>query len=115
MSDDELRLRPTRMNGATVADDDFVVVWRELEVGRILRQPGAPTGKPNWFWSVNVPGWPQPADWRGLERDIEECKRRFRVVWTAARAKLTPEAEAEARRHSAEVDRRARWPGGRTK
>ncbi|MGM4896978.1 hypothetical protein [Tardiphaga sp. 839_C3_N1_4] len=80
--DDELRMRPTRLNGDVAGPNDYVVMWRGITVGRILQQPGTPVGKPNWFWGVNLPGQPQPTAHRGICSDIEECKRRFKVVWS---------------------------------
>jgi hypothetical protein len=47
MSDDELRLRPTLIAGET-APEDYQVFWNGLQIGRILKQPGVPTGRPNW-------------------------------------------------------------------
>jgi hypothetical protein len=79
---DELRLRPARLNGGPPAPDDFEVFWRDISVGRILKQPGAPAGKPSWFWGVILPNKPQPAYHRGICSDIEECKRRFKVAWS---------------------------------
>jgi hypothetical protein len=44
---------------------------------------------------VIFPHLPQQPWHRGLESDLEESKRRFRVTWTDMRAKLT-EADIEA-------------------
>jgi hypothetical protein len=32
--------------GGVRCDDDFLVIWRGLTIGRIMRAIGAPTGKP---------------------------------------------------------------------
>jgi hypothetical protein len=110
MIDDQLRLRPTVIAGEK-ASDDYQVFWRELPIGRILKQPGVPTGRPNWYWGVAFPGRPLPAGHRGNCSDIEECKRRFKAVWAGIRQGLS-EADIEAARLvEAAADRRAKWPG----
>jgi hypothetical protein len=109
--DDELRMRPTRLNGDVAGPNDYVVIWRGITVGCILQQPGTPIGKPNWFWGVNLPGQPQPAAHRGICSDIEECKRRFKVVWSGVRAGLSDDAIAAARRADERAGERPKWPG----
>lgn len=108
-SDDELRLRATVIGGET-APDDFQVFWNGLPIGRILKQPGVPMGRPNWHWGVAFPGQPQPSAQRGHCSDLDECKRRFKVVWAGVHAALS-EADIEAaRRFEADADRRfKRW------
>jgi hypothetical protein len=106
----ELFLRPTVIAGET-APDDFEVIWGGLTIGRILKQPGVPIGRPNWHWSVAFPGRPQPHGHRGHASDLEECKRRFKAVWAGIRPGLS-EADVEAARRVADAsDRRTRWPG----
>jgi hypothetical protein len=109
--DDELRMRPTRLNGDVASPNDYVVIWRDITVGRILKQPGTPVGKPNWFWGVNLPGQLQPAAHRGICSDIEECKRRFKVVWSGVRAGLSDDAVDDARRAEERAGERRKWPG----
>jgi hypothetical protein len=108
--DDQLYLRPTLIAGET-APDDFTVHWHGMSIGRILKQPGVPMGRPNWHWGVAFPGRPQPSGHRGNCSDLEECKRRFKAVWAGIRAGLS-EADIEAaRRVEADVDRRfKKWP-----
>jgi hypothetical protein len=49
-------MRPTVIAGET-ALDDYQVFWRELLIGRILKQPGVPMGRPNWLLeSALLPG-----------------------------------------------------------
>ena len=64
MSGDHLLLRPTAIGGDT-APDDYQVIWNGMLIGRILKQPGVPLGRPNWFWGVAFPGRPQPSGHRG--------------------------------------------------
>lgn len=111
MTDDQLRLRPTVIVGET-APDDYQVFWRDLPIGRILKQPGVPTGRPNWHWGVAFPGRPQPPGHRGNCSDLEECKRRFKAVWAGIRSGLS-EADCEtAKRVLDEAERRTtKWPG----
>jgi hypothetical protein len=107
---DALILRPTNIGNET-HPDDFQVIWRDIAIGRILRQPGVPVGRPNWHWGVAFPGQPQPASHRGNCGDLEECQRRFRAVWAGIRSGLS-EADVEAaRRVVADTDRRVKkWP-----
>lgn len=111
MTDDQLRLRPTVIAGET-APDDYHVFWRDLPIGRILKQPGVPMGRPNWFWGVAFPGRPQPASHRGLCADLEECKRRFKAVWAGIGPGLSKADIDAAKRILDAADRRTvKWPG----
>jgi hypothetical protein len=64
MLGDHLLLRPTVIGGDTVPDD-YQVIWNGMPIGRILKQPGVPLGRLNWFWGVAFPGRPQPSGHRG--------------------------------------------------
>ncbi|MCK1402003.1 hypothetical protein IVB45_17630 [Bradyrhizobium sp. 4] len=98
-----LSLRKTVIGGQT-APDDWLVIWNGISIGRILRQPGMPSGRPNWSWGVILPNKPQH-DWmRGTCSDLEDCKRRFRVAWSALHPKLT-DADVEQLRHPRESTR----------
>lgn len=102
-----LSLRKTVIGGET-APDDWLVIWDGLSVGRILRQPGMPTNRPNWSWGVILPNKPQ-ADWmRGICSDLEECKRRFRVAWSAVHRELT-EVDVARLRQDAEAVKKRPW------
>lgn len=109
---DKLHLRPTVIAGET-APDDYLVIWDSLSIGRILKQPGVPPGRPNWSWGVSFPHKPQPPAHRGLASDLEECKRRFKVVWTAVHAELTEE-DVTLAREQAEQNAKRPWNRGRT-
>jgi hypothetical protein len=87
-----LFLRRTVIGGQT-APDDWQVIWDGLPIGRILKQRGMPAGNPNWSWSI-ILHRPQQSWQRGICSDLEECKRRFRVAWSAVHPKLT-EADVE--------------------
>lgn len=88
MDPDQLFLRPTVIAGDRL-ENDYQIIWRDLPIGRILQQPGIPYGRPNWSWGVAFPGQPQPPAHRGLCSDLEECKRRVKVVWSGIRPGLT--------------------------
>ena len=103
---DPLALRVTVIAGDRLVDD-YQVIWDGIPIGRILKAPGVPHGCPNWSWGVGFPHLPQQPWQRGMEGDLEECKRRFKVAWTAVRAKLT-EADIVKAREQAE-DSRKRW------
>lgn len=106
---DQVALRRTVIAGQSY-DDDYVVIWDELSIGRILKQPGMPKGRPNWSWGVALPNVPQQTWMRGIEVDLEECKRRFKLAWGAVHAKLTDEDIAKAREMQEAGTRHAkRW------
>jgi hypothetical protein len=102
----ELKLRKTVIGGDTL-DDDYQVIWDGIPIGRILQQPGVPAGRPNWSWGVSFPHRPQPPSHRGLCSDIEECKRRVKVVWGGIEPTLTETDIRKAREQT--EDNRKRW------
>jgi hypothetical protein len=107
MTDDALKLRPMSFEGIPY-EDDWLVISRGLVVGRILKQGGVPMGKPDWWWGVNFDQRPQGGDGKGTGRDLDDCKRQFKVAWDRLRAGLS-EADVEAATRSQdEADRRAR-------
>lgn len=109
MDDEQLFLRPTVIAGDRL-DKDYQIIWRGMSVGRILEQPGVPIGRPNWAWGVAFPGQPQPPAHRGLCSDLEECKRRVKVVWSGVRAALTEADIAHGREVVAASNaQRKRW------
>jgi hypothetical protein len=104
--DEQISLRKTTFGDGEAYPDDWRVFWRGLPVGRILKQPGVPYGRPNWRWGVNFDQRSQHADHKGICADIEECKRRFKVAWSGVRDGLTEQDIETARRHLAEGDSR---------
>jgi hypothetical protein len=102
----QLFLRPTVIAGDRL-EDDYQVIWDGIPIGRILKQPGVPFGRPNWSWGVIFPHMPQQAWHRGLESSLEECQRRFKVVWSDIRRNLT-ETDIEAARVRS-ADNARRW------
>lgn len=106
---DQLLLRRTVIAGQGY-DDDYVVIWDELGIGRILKQPGVPPGRPNWSWGVALPNIPQHPWMRGVEVDLEESKKRFKLAWSAVYAKLTRADIARAREmQETSEGNRKRW------
>jgi hypothetical protein len=103
---DQLFLRPTVIGGDRL-ENDFVVIWDGISIGRILLQTGVPSGRPNWSWSLAFPHKPQDHAHRGLCSDRAECQRRFKVAWKAVHARLSPFDIEAARRQ--QVDTRKRW------
>ena len=103
---DQLFLRVTVIAGDRL-DDDWQVIWDGIPIGRILKQPGVPHGRPNWSWGAGFPHIPQQPWQRGLASDLEECKRRFRVAWRDVHTRLT-EADIEKGREQA-ADNARRW------
>ena len=54
-----LSYRPTAIVGET-APNDLEIYWNGLPIGRILKQPGVPSGRPNWFRGVAFPAGLSP-------------------------------------------------------
>jgi hypothetical protein len=86
LTDEPLILRKTTFGDGDVYPDDRQVFWRDLPVGRILKQPGIPFGRPKWWWGVNFDQRPQHADHKGICADLDECKRRFKAAWSGVAA-----------------------------
>jgi hypothetical protein len=86
MTDDQLILRKTTFGDGQTYPDDWQVFWRGLPIGRILKQPGVPYGRPNWWWGVNWDQRPVPAGHKGICVNLDECKRRFKLAWSGVRA-----------------------------
>ena len=105
---DQLLLRRTVIGGET-APDDYVVIWNEIRIGRIHRQPGLPPGRPDVAWGVNFPGRPQQPSHRGLAKDQEEAKRMVKLVWSAIRPTLTDDEIREARERQDYNDHHRPW------
>ena len=55
---DRLALRPTVIAGQRL-EDDFVVIWDGISIGRIFKDHGAPADR-SWSWSLIVQDQPQP-------------------------------------------------------
>lgn len=70
-------------------EDDWLVMWRGLNIGRILKQSGVTKGVPAWFWGINVSGMPQPAHWKGSGTGLADCQRQFEAAWATVRTRLT--------------------------
>jgi hypothetical protein len=46
-------LRVTVIRGER-GDDDYLVIWRGLTIGRIMLASGVPSGRPQWTWSCHL-------------------------------------------------------------
>jgi hypothetical protein len=79
MSDDpeSLLLRPTVIAGQRYPDD-FVVIWRGVSIGRIMRGASAPHDRPQWIWSYHLHGRPQGGGDRGSATDLDDAKAKFK-------------------------------------
>lgn len=107
MSQDHLSLRKMAFEDIEY-DDDWLVIWRGLAVGRILKQSGIAYGKPNWFWTITYSGTVKPARGSGVATDLEDGKAGFKAAWAELQARLTDEEIERFRRHEADLERRAR-------
>jgi hypothetical protein len=101
--DAPLTLRKTVGDGRPV-EDDFEVFWDGIPVGRILRQPGVPIGKPNVYWGVSFGGRPQSLGHAGLVATIDEAKVRLKLAWSAVRPTITEQDVARERRRLSRPD-----------
>ena len=100
MADDleSISLRPTVVDGQTVADD-YEVIWRGILIGRIMKQPD---GR-HWWWGCNVYGHPPSPNDRGPAINFKDCQVRFNLAWSRIRPALTEETIAIAMRHAEEL------------
>jgi hypothetical protein len=92
-----LTLRPTVIAGH-LCEDDFVVIWRGMSIGRIRKASGAPHDTAQWTWSCRHHGRPQGSDERGSGADLDDAKAQFRIAWAQIRASLTDQDIASAHR-----------------
>ncbi len=88
-------LRPIVTDGRTQADD-YEVIWRGLNIGRMMKQADSP----HWWWSCNVYGQPAVANDRGPAINFKDSQLRFKLAWNRIRPNLTEEAIALALRHA---------------
>ena len=98
MTTDDLEtiaLRPTVIGGVR-QDDDFEVVWRGFQVGRMMKQADGP----HWWWACTVYGLPPTPNDRGPAINFKDCQVRFRFAWARIRPTLTEEAIQAATRHA---------------
>jgi len=98
MTTDDLEtiaLRPTVIGGVR-QDDDYEVVWRGFQVGRMMKQADSP----HWWWACTVYGLPPTPNDRGPAINFKDCQVRFRFAWARIRPTLTEEAIQAATRHA---------------
>lgn len=107
MDVEQLTLRKTSFDGIAY-DDDWLVVWRGMAVGRILKQSGIAFGKPSWFWSITYHGPVRPAVGSGVATDLEHGKAAFKAAWAELRARLTDAEIERFKRQEIASDRRTR-------
>jgi hypothetical protein len=91
----ELLLRKTVIAGETAADD-YVIIWNGITIGRILKVAGVGGGNA-WNWGVSFPHKPQLPQHRGQATDLEDAKRRFKVVWSSIERELTEDDVTRAK------------------
>jgi hypothetical protein len=103
---DQLTMRSTVIAGEK-GKDDYVVIWSGITIGRILKV-SAVGGRSAWSWGVAFPHQLQLPAHRGQAADLDECKRRFRVVWSSIHRELT-EADVEAARTDQEAVKDRPW------
>jgi hypothetical protein len=63
-----IALRVTVIGGQHDADD-YIVIWRDMTVGRIMRAPGLPPHVPQWRWTCNV--YRKPGGDSGTGTDLD--------------------------------------------
>ena len=92
---ESIALRPNVIDGVR-QEDDYEVIWRDLPVGRILKQPDGQ----HWWWGCNVYGQPSMPNDRGPAINFKDCQVRFRLAWARIRPTLTEEVILTAVRHA---------------
>lgn len=107
VEDERLSLRKMSFDGIEY-DDDWLVIWRDVSIGRILKQSGVAYGKPNWSWSITYHGPVRPAVGSSVATDLEDGKAGFKSAWAEFRARLTDEEIERFKRQEIASDRRAR-------
>ena len=82
MTDDEtLTLRATVIGGKR--HPDYTVIWRDLPIGRIMKSSGAPSQADQWWWGFTFYRRPSLGVDSGHGTDLEDCKAKFKIAWTA--------------------------------
>ncbi|WP_398467052.1 hypothetical protein [Tardiphaga sp.] len=109
MTDEQLGLRKMTFEGIAY-DDDWLVIWRGLAVGRILKQSGIAYGKPSWFWTITYSGTVKPARGSGVATDLEDGKASFKAAWAELRSRLTDDEIERFRRQEEATEHRGQWP-----
>lgn len=99
----DLTLRKTVIGGET-APDDYIVIWEDLPIGRIMRSV-AVGGGDTWSWSAGLPNVPQRPSHRGRADTLDLAKAAFRKAWDELRDDLSYEDVREARRLAADKSR----------
>jgi hypothetical protein len=87
-------------------DDDYLVIWRGLVVGRLLKQSGVAWGQPDWYWGINFGHRPQTGNMRGNCRNVDEAKAAFQAAWDRLRPGIDDAEIEAARRHDRAVEAR---------
>ncbi len=60
-------------------EDDYDVYDGERHIGRIMRHPQAPEGRP-WFWTITARAPQHPQD-RGYAASREQAMAAFKAAW----------------------------------
>jgi hypothetical protein len=74
-----LHLKPTRLPG-NPADDYEVFDANRRVLGRIMRHPQAPDGRP-WFWTITAPDIPPSIEKWGYSPTGEQAIADFKARW----------------------------------
>jgi len=88
LDNETIVLHVTRIDGKSYRND-YTVMWRGLPIGRIRRNPGLPAHIDQWSWGCNVYGQPSLSGDSGQDKNLEDCKDKFRIAWLRIRARLT--------------------------
>ncbi len=83
-----IEFRATVIGGECYADD-YTVIWRDLPIGRVRKNPGLPDHVNQWSWGCNVYGQRWRSSDSGWGPNLEDCKRQFNTAWAHIRSNLT--------------------------
>ena len=99
----DLSLRPTVIGGDHL-DDDYQMIWDGIRSGASCSSRAYPPAGRTGHGALSSR---TSRSSRGLVSDLEECKRRFKIAWSAVHAQLT---DADIRKaHEQAEDNRKRW------
>jgi hypothetical protein len=94
-----ITIHVTKIDGKSYRHD-YTVIWHDLTIGRIRKNPGLPDHLDQWSWGCNVCGQPSLSGDSGTGTDLEDCKAKFKIAWKRIHAGLRDRDIAAARQYA---------------